>query len=207
MKVYVENGKHSYIKMFAYRGHEVVNTVAAADVVQFVGGADVDPSFYAEHPHPQTAYDTGADCHSRLLYKKAIMLSKPCIGICRGAQFLNVMNGGKMYQHVDGHAIHGTHRMFEDWTKREVQVSSTHHQMMIPAAEGQVIAWADESSCKENMHEGRIVKYKGGDRDVEVVFYEEAKDLCFQPHPEMLSKEHECQEYYFELLERLMGLT
>lgn len=33
------------------------------------------------------------------------------VGICRGAQFLNVMAGGKMIQHVEGHAIHGTHEI------------------------------------------------------------------------------------------------
>src|SRR3546814_3238996 len=34
-------------------------------------------------------------------------MHKPMAGICRGGQFLNVMCGGSMIQHVEGHAIHG----------------------------------------------------------------------------------------------------
>ena len=208
MKVFVESFSKSYEGMYTSRGHTVVDKVEDADVVQFVGGADVSPGLYGEHEHPFTSCNAMTDLRSEQLYKKAIMHSKPCVGICRGGQFLNVQNGGKMYQHVNNHAIHGTHKMYEDWTGRVIEVSSTHHQMMIPAEEGQVIAWADEASCKESVGpEGTVVKYTGSDRDVEAVFYEEAKDLCFQPHPEMLPKEHECQEYFFELLELLMGLT
>lgn len=208
MKVFVEGSLKTYEDMFKERGHICVATVEEADVIQFVGGADVDPMLYGEDTHPKTSCNLVTDRNSQYLYRYAIIRTVPCIGVCRGAQFLNVMNGGKLYQHVNNHAIYGTHSMFEDWTKREIQVSSTHHQMMIPAEEGQVIAWADESSCRESVGpDGSIVKYKGTDRDVEVVFYEEAKDLCFQPHPEMLTTEHECQEYFFELLERLLGLT
>jgi len=208
MKVFVERFAKEYERMFSDRGHTVVETIEEADVIQFIGGADVTPQLYGEQSHPRTGHDPQADLHSELLYKKAIMLQKPCIGICRGAQYLNVVNGGKMYQDVDGHAKYGTHIMYEDWTKREIAVSSTHHQMMRPAEEGQVICWADEATYKENVGEdGEVVRYTGDDRDVEVVFYEEAQDLCFQPHPEMMDRNHECQEYYFELLERLLGLT
>ena len=208
MKVFVEGFRKKYEEMFSNRGHEVVQSLEEADVIQFVGGEDVSPGLYGELPHPASQYSAERDLHSEMLYKKAITLDKACIGICRGGQYLNMVNGGKMYQDVDNHAKFGTHLMYEDWTKRPIAVSSTHHQMMRPAKEGQVICWADESTWKESVdEEGSVVRYTGGDRDVEVIFYQEARDLCFQPHPEMMDRNHECQEYYFELLERLLGLT
>jgi len=199
MKVYVEGFDAQYEEMFQRRGHEVVEKVEEADLIQFVGGADVSPSLYGEEPHPATSFSDIADQRSINLYENAITHGIPMTGICRGGQFLNVMNGGKMHQHVDGHALYGTHAIYdlEDATEECIQVTSTHHQMMIPELnKGVVVAVAYESACHGVEHVA----------DTEVVWYEGNQCLCFQPHPEIVDKNHECQEYYFELLQRYFKL-
>lgn len=210
MKVYVEGFDAQYEEMFQRRGHEVVEKVEEADLVQFVGGADVNPSLYGEEPHPATSFSDIADKRSINLYENAITHGIPMAGICRGGQFLNVMNGGKMYQHVDNHALYGTHTALDVESASLVQVTSTHHQMMIPAFKrGVVVATAEVAYAVHRLEGGRLIVHCAEDLnedDTEAVWYEDNKCLCFQPHPEIVDKDHECQEYYFELLQRYFKL-
>lgn len=202
MKVYVEGFDAQYEEMFQRRGHEVVEKVEEADLVQFVGGADVNPSLYGEEPHPSTFFSDITDQRSFNLYKNAITHGIPMTGICRGGQFLNVMNGGKMHQHVDGHAIYGTHQAVDVYSNSEVRVTSTHHQMMIPELErGVVVAVAYEWKPVLQLSD-----WAEDQEDIEAVWYEDNKCLCFQPHPEIVDRDHECQKYYFELLQRYFQL-
>lgn len=206
MKVYVEGGVYSYERMYKERGNEITNDPEEAELIQFVGGADVSPSLYGETRHPQSHFNSGLDHRSQALYQNAIMNGQVCAGICRGGQFLNVMNGGKLYQHVDGHAIGGLHKLTDVETGRTLMVTSTHHQMMRQGKEGILVATAKEATFKEHMSEqGHIATYLGEALDVEAIWYPDTNCLCFQPHPEFVDKDHECQEYYFELLERYCG--
>lgn len=211
MKVYVEGFDAQYEEMFQRRGHRVVEKVEDADVVQFVGGADVNPALYGEEPHPATSFSDITDQRSINLYENAITHGLPMLGICRGGQFLNVMNGGKLYQDVDNHAIYGTHKAYDVRLKTmkdvPIEVTSTHHQMMRPSEEGLVVCIAGEANRLEWLSRDGGRHYKAArDEDVEVVWYEHTRSLCFQPHPEIVDKDHECQHYYFELIERYLGL-
>ena len=205
MKVLIVESSASYVSMFLNRGHEIVASLAEADLVQFTGGSDVSPSLYDEEVHPYTGHSPRRDEHESDVFKEALELGIPMAGICRGSQFLNVMNGGKMFQHVDGHAIHGTHSVTTD-CKRTLDVTSTHHQMIRPSPKGRVLAIANESTFRESMFGESIKRETWPQDDTEVVFYPLTKCICFQPHPEYLTPDHPCQEYYFELLEKHLGV-
>ena len=205
MNVMIIGGGFSYNKMFEERGFGVVYSLEEADLVQFTGGADVSPVMYGELPHPSTGFSARRDKEEMAVYKEAQKWSIPCAGICRGAQFLNVMNGGKMWQHVNNHAISGTHVMITD-DGRDVEVTSTHHQMMRAAEHGDVLCVAYESDIREHMKDGVLCRETGEYEDTEVVLYTKTQSLCFQPHPEYLDKDHECQEYYFELIKNHLGV-
>ncbi len=65
------------------------------------GGADIDPKRYGQQPHPKTGRPReDRDEFEDALILAAIELDLPFLGICRGAQMLNVTLGGDLIQHV-----------------------------------------------------------------------------------------------------------
>src|SRR5438309_1359385 len=79
------------------------------------------------------------DMYQSITFHRAKMIGKPMAGICRGSQFLNVMAGGRLCQHLDGH---GSWHDMETSDGRSFEVSSTHHQMMLPPEGAKVIGWS-----------------------------------------------------------------
>lgn len=200
MKVLIVNGGIAYARMLAENGFDIAFEYEEADIIQFTGGEDVSPFLYGELPHPQTFYSAARDAAEIEIFHRAVKDRKPMIGICRGGQFLNVANGGRMLQHVDNHAINGTHPAIDVHTGRTINVTSTHHQMMVAGAGGEVLAVAYLSTVREGMVEGGDLRVERGEHtDTEVVFYPDTKSLCFQPHPEFGGAK-ECRDYYFELI-------
>lgn len=203
MKVLIIDGNAQYRSMFENAGWEITFDLNKADLVQFTGGADVSPFIYGEAQHPTTGNDVRRDLVEAGYYALCVRMGKPMAGICRGGQFLNVMNGGKMYQDVRGHAIGRTHRCYDGITKEWHDVTSTHHQMMKPAVHAKVIAHGDEASDVIDFVGGEFINI-GDMNSVEVVWYSDTNSLCFQPHPEFIGADS-TREYYFELLERYLG--
>jgi len=199
-KVFIVSSSKQYEDMFLERGFELTKEMQESDLVQFTGGADVSPSYYGQKRNPRTGVNATRDKEDSRMYNNATYFKIPMVGICRGGQFLNVMNGGKMWQHVDGHAINGTHPIVDAETKKLIcEVSSTHHQMMRPFG-GEVLAVAKESTFLEDDKDRYGCELIDHD-DVEVVWFPRAKTLCFQPHPEFNGVK-ECRDYYFELLNK-----
>lgn len=203
MKVLIIDGNTQYRSMFENAGWEITFDLNKADLVQFTGGADVSPFIYGEAQHPTTGNDPRRDLVEAGYYALCVRMGKPMAGICRGGQFLNVMNGGKMYQDVDGHCR--DHYLIDLPSTRSIKVTSTHHQMMRPGAKGAVIAVAHEATFVENMAGHKVQRSEHVPiADTEAVFYDNTNSLCFQPHPEFIGA-HSTREYYFELLERYLG--
>ncbi|KAA0112429.1 gamma-glutamyl-gamma-aminobutyrate hydrolase family protein [Mycolicibacterium sp. P1-5] len=80
------------------------------DGLIITGGRDVDPAAYGHDAHPATDEpDRVRDAWELALVSAAIPRHLPVLGICRGAQVLNVALGGTLHQHlpdVVGHARH-----------------------------------------------------------------------------------------------------
>jgi len=207
-KVVIIGGGGAYSQMFQMYGWQVVEDIHEADLIQFTGGADVSPEYYGEEKHPATGCNLQQDRREADLHMIAYELGIPQAGICRGGQFLNVINGGRMYQHVNRHGIGGTHAATDVRSGKEVRVSSTHHQMMRPHEEAEVLTIAHRSTFKEHMLGKTIRKVDGTlENDVEAVLYDFTKCLCFQPHPEFVAHSEdyrECADYYFECLELIL---
>lgn len=69
------------------------------DALILSGGHDVDPTLYNEEPLLKLGeIFPERDKFDSTLYKNAIKLKKPILGICRGFQLINVINGGSLYQ-------------------------------------------------------------------------------------------------------------
>ena len=75
------------------------------------GGADIDPQSYSEEPlNPEWIGDRLRDAYEMELLHEFMEAGKPVLGICRGAQLINVAMGGTLYQDIptqyDKPAIH-----------------------------------------------------------------------------------------------------
>lgn len=83
------------------------------DGLVITGGRDVDPGAYGSERHPATdepVVDSRTrDAFELALVQAALRRAVPVLGICRGAQVLNVALGGTLHQHlpdVVGHTGH-----------------------------------------------------------------------------------------------------
>ncbi|MBN9613923.1 MAG: gamma-glutamyl-gamma-aminobutyrate hydrolase family protein [Actinobacteria bacterium] len=75
--------------------------IASLDGLIVSGGADVDPRRYGQDAHERTgAPREDRDAFEDALLRAAIDAGLPFLGICRGAQMLNVALGGTLIQHL-----------------------------------------------------------------------------------------------------------
>lgn len=173
--------QQQFASMFVKARCKKAATLEDADLVIFTGGEDVDPSLYGEEKHSTTRFLKSRDDDDMAAYVKCLTLGLPMLGICRGAQFLHVMNGGKLYQHVDNH--NGEHEIWDVvGSKRITKVSSVHHQAVIPNNNGfQLLATANVS---RNRWRNPRVNDMGTKIDVEAFFYRDTCCIGIQGHPE-----------------------
>lgn len=82
------------------------------DGVVITGGHDIDPVLYAAKAEVHPKYDPARDELELAVIKKAEAKSLPLLGICRGAQLLNVSRGGSLFQQLTEQRRHTSHR----WT-------------------------------------------------------------------------------------------
>jgi putative glutamine amidotransferase len=69
------------------------------DALVLMGGSDVCPETYGERPlKPEWNGDRIRDDYEIALLRAFIELGKPVLGVCRGAQVINVAFGGTLYQ-------------------------------------------------------------------------------------------------------------
>jgi putative glutamine amidotransferase len=77
------------------------DVVAALDGLVICGGRDVGAQRYGQAPHELAEKaDDLRDSLEDLLLNAAIEVKLPLLGICRGAQMLNVNRGGSLIQHL-----------------------------------------------------------------------------------------------------------
>lgn len=195
-KVHVVGIDTAITRMFIDHGWSIAISPSDADLIQFTGGSDVDPSLYGEEKHSTTWSNPKRDAFESHIYHSN--KSTPMAGICRGGQFLNVMNGGKMWQNVNNHM--GSHKMTTHGGQTFLGTSD-HHQMMRPTEAAQALLTANVSTRKETASssiEGFSIP------DIEAVYYPGA--LCFQPHPEYSYAHPDETAFYFALIKQFFNL-
>jgi Peptidase C26 len=161
--------------------------VKDAQIIVFNGGADIATSIYGERPiGPFIPENKSArDLLEVGIFEQFHDPSILKVGICRGSQLLNCLNGGTLWQDVNGHQQ--SHKMTFLPTGEIMEVTSTHHQMMRPGPESVVLGYSDEATRKtsDGSHFPAI-RYPDDHRDTEIVWYPKTSTLCIQGHPEYI---------------------
>lgn len=196
-------------RMFYREGWEIIeHNRTAADAVVFIGGADIDPKLYGEHKGPKMSYTSmGDDLRDTNAWKltEEGKNGQLKIGICRGAQFLNVMNNGKLIQHVNMHAT-GEHMVVDALINpgSELLITSVHHQMMIPEEDAEILSYCQGQATEFWGQNGEIDKPA---LEPETVWYDRTRSLCVQWHPEYPDHKggpHGCKDYFFKLIDKVI---
>ncbi len=206
-KVAIINGSYEYELLFTNHGWDVVANPEKANLVVFTGGEDVSPNLYNHKKHHTTWSSLDRDAYEVNLFHW-LPGNIPCVGICRGAQFLNVMCGGEIYQDVSDHTR--PHTIKDAVTGKGVFCTSTHHQMMKPSSEAVLVASSAIGGTRTfySPEKDEFVT-EVSELDYEVVCYPLAKVLCFQPHPEMGQGKAlygGMRAYFFECLNKYLGV-
>jgi putative glutamine amidotransferase len=130
------------------------------------GGPDLDPAAYGRSAHPELGpTEPQLDLFEVQLAREADARGLPILGICRGAQALNIARGGTLHQHLpeitDGSVAHRQHEPGHAVThrvrvaprsdlaavlgSRRTGVNSFHHQAVDQlGSDLQAVAWADD---------------------------------------------------------------
>jgi len=201
-KVFIVAGNQQYSDLFLGFGMTITEHLNEAHLVVFTGGEDVTPGMYGAKAHPSTYNSIRRDEYESAIFEHCKLAGIPMVGICRGGQFLNVMNGGAMYQNVSRHT--NDHVIIDSTTNERVFATSTHHQMMKPSSKGILVVFSGLGGNRQ-WYEGQDYYEDMSDLDIEVVFYPETCCLCFQPHPEF--GEQPLKDYFLSLLTRYNLLT
>lgn len=126
------------------------------------GGFDIDPWKYKEEPHKELGeISPGRDTYELKLAEAFLQANKPVLGICRGHQVLNVVQGGTMYQDIHAqhdrpiqqhvqqsrrdhvsHTVHLTQgsRLAEIMGSPSIRVNSFHHQAVKELGDSLVVS-------------------------------------------------------------------
>ena len=136
------------------------------------GGEDVQPGWYGEEVWNETVHvDSLRDRSDSLLARAALASDKPVLAICRGAQLMNVVLGGSLYQDLPtqfGTAVaHGggvEHRIGLEadsvlaglYGTDSLTVNSFHHQAVKDVAPGVKITARSADGLPEAFETGRV---------------------------------------------------
>lgn len=201
-KVFVLSGAFygSVVAMMAEAGFTRAVDIQEADLAVFIGGVDVNPALYDQRKLPETQTpNIDRDNYETSIYKKCLELKIPMFGICRGAQLLHVLNGGKLWQHVQGHTGED-HWIYDQDEDVFVLANSMHHQMILveDKSDLEVLAVCKDQISRSfknaDLHIALAENNKEGspltEIEVEAGYYHKTKSFFVQGHPEVSNPQY-----------------
>ena len=169
------------------------------DGILFAGGEDVDPAFYGEEKkYDSVNVNRARDDFELALLHAALDRRLPILGICRGAQLINVEFGGALYQDLaEDFVPEFPHQQTEAGRER----NDLTHTVTVTEPDS-LLHRAVQGSCRVNSlhhqaikHLGRGLKVSAHSEDGLVEAVEAANEypflLAVQWHPEELTEHGE----------------
>jgi len=169
------------------------------------GGVDVHPSFYnggKNYNNNPASFEPERDVFEEKIYRYSQFNNLPVLGICRGMQLINVLQGGKLIQDLDN----GNERHKKEEADKEHmvivdnnsllhqitgsssgQVNSAHHQAIDPGAIG--------DNLVVNAYDDELAGPQTGEKIIEGLEFKDKTNkafmLCVQWHPERMKDKEE----------------
>lgn len=199
----VQNGGVPFIIPFNEDEEVIKSQMQQVNALILSGGHDVDPHNYGEEPEQKLGNIwPERDKFDMTLLKIAEERRIPVLGICRGAQVINVAHGGSLYQdlsyrkektlkHSQGQrptllthtveTVAGT-KIAELLGKEKLQTNSFHHQLLKKIAPDFKVS----ARCVDGV--------------VEAIENDDASVIAVQWHPEMLHRVSKIQNNLFKYI-------
>ncbi len=159
------------------------------------GGADIAPGAYGQEPlRPEWSGDILRDRYEFALTEAFLEAGKPILGICRGAQLLNVVLGGTLLQDIStqwpGAAQHRDGQRYDALRHRvALEPDSRLASLYAPASEGWVTSIHHQAV--DRLGRGLVVEARSADDGVVEAF--RSRELPYvvgiQWHPEFHTDE------------------
>jgi gamma-glutamyl-gamma-aminobutyrate hydrolase PuuD len=198
----VRDDEARFARLLSRSGCYRADSIEEADLVVFGGGSDVEPLLYGEsneERHSTVCFNTERDAADIQIYLQARDQGTPMMGVCRGAQFLHVMNGGKLYQDIDGHM--GEHKAYALRDQLLIEkVSSVHHQSCVFNKDMEVLLTTANQTTVRWLNND--VKDTSAKVDIEAFYYRDSGCFGVQGHPEYSG----CNKFSVWCLEQLNHL-
>lgn len=190
MYIYGEREKRrNYVEALEAAGAEVIISLSPEDAgrcdgLLLPGGADIDPLVYGAKNLGSTGIDNFLDNIEISLVKQFYSSNRPILGICRGAQLLNVAFGGDLIQDLPTAAAHR-------WEE-----STGDKQHLVEAPEGSFLRelYGKQFSVNSAHHQGAgqvadgfQIAARAADGGIEALQWPERRIYAVQWHPERMT--------------------
>lgn len=87
-----------------YTRGNAAHLCARCDGLLLSGGGDIHPALFGQKRQAvPLSIDPVRDAEEQALFEAFFARRKPILGICRGIQVINVLLGGTLHQHIEGH--------------------------------------------------------------------------------------------------------
>ena len=209
----------SYYEPFVDLGFTVINKdsvrvevedLEKVNIVLFTGGTDVNPELYGKSRNTRTNRpDRMRDQAEVDIFNYCKENNIPMVGICRGFQFLNVMNGGEMYQDVTGHAgrNHSVDVFLGTTITGSFIVNSYHHQMVNPNEQEAIVLAKSSARLSDHYLGESHMREAPPEYEVESCYFPESNSAGVQWHPEWMDQRSEAAIFFKELCIHVLNVA
>lgn len=166
---------------------EISRLVDRLDGIVFTGGPDIDPSFMGEEPIPELGVTNRIrDIFEIAVVRTAVAKHVPILGICRGAQIIDVSLGGSVYQDLKsqypGKVL--KHRQSAPGDQPTHFVSVDHDSKLFKTVGDNVFVNSRHHQAIKAVPEGLRIVAQAPDGVIEAIENDDASVQAVQWHPE-----------------------
>jgi putative glutamine amidotransferase len=167
---------------------------AKADGLLMMGGRDIASNRYSnDKPHQSNKPAPERDGLELSLFQRTVAERIPVLGICRGCQVMAVAAGGSLHQHLPDHDLKETHGESVDGEQYDHVVNITHKVHITPETTLENIVGKREIEVTSGHHQAvkdpghkLVVAGESASGVIEAIEHEEDDYFCIglQSHPE-----------------------